>query len=288
MSHKDNPRDRHFALLAALQIVGDVSGRLPYGISEPLLCGAAAISLYTGGLWRSAEVELWTTEPLALIVALIAEGFLPEDSSAPGGGRLRRADLEYTLSIAATGRSLGSAIATNTVRVVLDLDTAALLGSAASSLRVVGIEDLIADQVVEWIGQRGGQGEAAIQSQVLIELGRMGVGGPFRPAYVQRRLDRETNGEAAFELPRTASPLDDLSPRHTSLAVIASVVRGWRSRRGLFDEADETAIADTQQAVPIGINQYRYDLAAVEGRSTSPTARIFPFSAPGRSKPVKR
>jgi hypothetical protein len=143
MSHKDNPRDRHFALLAALQIVGDVSGRLPYGISEPLLCGAAAISLYTGGLWRSAEVELWTTEPLALIVALIAEGFLPEDSSAPGGGRLRRADLEYTLSIAATGRSLGSAIATNTVRVVLDLDTAALLGSAASSLRVVGIEDLI-------------------------------------------------------------------------------------------------------------------------------------------------
>jgi hypothetical protein len=277
MSHVNGPRSGNADLLDALQAVGALVARLPYGVVEPVLCGTAATSLYTAGLWRCAEMALWMAEPLALTAALTAEGFRPDDSGGPGEGGLRRPDLRCTLRVARGGCGVGPAIATNTVRVGLDLDAAAIFERGLFSIRVIGIEDLIADQIVGWLRKGGRQGEAAVLSQVLIELGRMGAGGPFRHAYLQRRLDRETNGEAIFELPHTASPLDDLAPRHTSLTAIASVVNRWRIRRGLSNDVDENAPADAPHTAQSCLDRCRNDLEERRGQSSAPGARIIPF-----------
>jgi hypothetical protein len=277
MADINHPRSRHSALLDTLQVVGEVIARLKYGVFEPVLFGAAATSLYTSGLWPSAEVVLWTAEPLTLTAALAAEGFFPEDSAPLYHGRLRRFDIRCAVRVAADQREHGLLIATNAVRVRLDVDGIATIGAASPSLLVIGVEDLITDQIVGWLGQGGRQGEAAVLSQVLVELGRMGVCGPFRPAYLQRRLHRETNGEAMFELSHTASPLDDLSPRHTSLTAIASVVNRWRSRRGFSNDVEENAFADAPHATPGSLDRHRNDLEERGGRSSEPGARIIPF-----------
>jgi hypothetical protein len=277
MSHVNGPRSGNADLLDALQAVGALVARLPYGVVEPVLCGTAATSLYTAGLWRCAEMALWMAEPLALTAALTAEGFRPDDSGGPGEGGLRRPDLRCTLRVARGGCGVGPAIATNTVRVGLDLDATAIFERGLFSIRVIGIEDLIADQIVGWLRKGGRQGEAAVLSQVLIELGRMGAGGPFRHAYLQRRLDRETNGEAVFELPDAASPLDDLAPRHTSLTAIASVVNRWRSRRGLSNDVHENGFADALATAPSGADRSRNDQEEREGQTPAPGARIIPF-----------
>jgi hypothetical protein len=287
MGHVKTPGYPHANLLDLLNVVGKVVARLPYGVSEPVLCGTAAISLYTAGMWPSAEVELWASEPLVLAAALTAEGFLPDDSTASGQGWLRRSDLRCALRIAADRQGLGSAMVTNAVQIGLYLDANAIFERGLFSMRVIGIEDLIADQIVEWWGQGGRQGEAAVLIQVFVELGRMGVGGPFRAAYLQRRLDRETNGEAVFELPHSAPLLDDLSLRHTSLAAIARVVGAWRSRRGLYSDEDETAADDASRTAPGCIDRHRNDLEEWGGRSKAPTAQILPFPSQTKARPPK-
>jgi hypothetical protein len=286
MGHVNDLSSGRADLLDALQAVGAVVARLPYSVAEPVLCGTAATSLYTAGLWRCAEMALWVADPLALTAALSAEGFRPDDSGGPGEGGFRRSDLRCTLRVAGGGSGVGPAIATNTVRVGLDLDATAIFKRGLFSIRVIGVEDLIADQIVGWLGKGGRQGEAAILSQVLVELGRMGVGGPFRPAYLQRRLDRETNGEAMFELPHTASPLDDLSPRHTSLNAIANMVNRWRSRRGLFNDVHENGFADALATAPSGADRCRNDQEEREGQVPAPGARIIPFTM-NRANPAR-
>jgi len=49
-----------------------------------------------------------------------------------------------------------------------------------ATIRVVGIEDLIADQVANWLRLGDRRSEVATLVQVLVELGRTRVAGPFR------------------------------------------------------------------------------------------------------------
>jgi hypothetical protein len=47
----------------ALQLVGQASVRLPFGVPDPVLHGSAATELYTGGLWSAADLDLYALEP---------------------------------------------------------------------------------------------------------------------------------------------------------------------------------------------------------------------------------
>jgi hypothetical protein len=277
MGHIDDPRSRRAAFLDTLRTVGQVVHRLPYGVPEPMLDGAAAMSLYTFGLWPCAELELSVTDPVRLTAALTAEGFLHDENTRHGERKLTRPDLRCAVRISADSLGLRRAIATNVVRVAFDHNPTAMSCTSPSSLSVIGIEDLVADQLAERRGQGGWLCEAAVCIQVLAELGQMGVGGPFRPAYLQRRVSRETNGEAVFELSHTASPLDDLSPRHTTLTAIANVVRRWRGLRGLFIEADENVFADAPYTSPGDVDRYRNDREERGEQSPALGARIIPF-----------
>src|SRR5579859_4872771 len=63
------------SFVGALQLLGQATSRLPFGVAEPVLCGASAVELYTGGLWPAGDVEVLTTETRPLVAELFAAGF---------------------------------------------------------------------------------------------------------------------------------------------------------------------------------------------------------------------
>jgi hypothetical protein len=58
----------------SIELAGLASARLPFGVPDPLLCGASAVALYTGGLWPAAALELTAADPGKLVAELFAIG----------------------------------------------------------------------------------------------------------------------------------------------------------------------------------------------------------------------
>jgi hypothetical protein len=224
MDHPDAPDFWRKDFLATLRLIGSAAARLPYGAPEPVLGDQAAVELYSGGLWAARQVELLTTEARRLRAELMETGFRRDECSPPDVRNLRHPWFDRGVNII--------------TRAPIDANVVAVeIGTAGrqdvTTIRVIGIEDLIADQIMGWLGQGGRRGVITTLIQVLTELGRSGVAGPFRPAYLQRRLARETGGEAVLELPLAPYGLDDSAPRMTSLTSIRSVVGSWRASRNL-------------------------------------------------------
>jgi hypothetical protein len=172
-----------------------------------------------------------------------------------------------------------------TVRPVPNANAVAVeIGTAsphdATTIRVIGIEDLIADQITGATGQGGRRSEIATLVQVLVELGRAGVAGPFRPAYLRRRLARETGGEAVLEMPPAPYGLDDPSPRVTGLVAIASQVRRWRASRDLPRDAADLFDGEHRMARGLFAIQKRNEVKGKGGRAIK-TAQIIPFRSYG-------
>ena len=67
------PWQRNF--VATLQLLARAATRQPFGHPDPVLCGAAAVRLYTGDLWSAGCIEVFATEPRTLITELFAAGF---------------------------------------------------------------------------------------------------------------------------------------------------------------------------------------------------------------------
>ena len=91
---------------------------------------------------------------------------------------------------------LGPAERANLLTIVMDGDLVARL---RSSLTVIGIEDVIAEQAASWRAHRVPSAQATTRIQVLVALAHRRIGGPFRAGYLQRRLAHDTGGEVAFE-----------------------------------------------------------------------------------------
>jgi hypothetical protein len=216
--------------VAMLRMIGAAAARLRYGVPEPALGGQAAIELYSGGLWPTRQVELLTTDPHQLEAELLGTGFRRDECSPSDAYNLWHPTLDGVVSIV-----VGPPVHDN----VVAAEIGATGRNDATTIRVVGIEDLIVHQISGWLRQGGRRSEIMTLVQVLVELGRVGVGGPFRSAYLQRRLARETAGEVVLESSLAPDSLDDPAPRTTSLTSIASLVRSWRARRNLsLDAAD--------------------------------------------------
>jgi hypothetical protein len=272
MEHPDAPDFWRKDFVATLGLVGSAAARLPYGVPEPVLGGQAAVELYSGGLWTARQVELLTTEARCLRAELMDAGFRRDDCSPSHVCNLRHPRFDRGVNI--------------TTRAPIDANVVAVeIGTAGrqdtTTIRVVGVEDLIADQVKDWLGQGRPSGGITTLIQVLVELGRAGVAGPFRPAYLQRRLARETGGEAVLELPLAPYGLDDPAPRMTSLTSIAAVVGSWRASRNLPpDAADLFGGPHRLDRKPSGVRN-RTEITE-KGRLGVRTAQIIPFRPDGR------
>ena len=132
--------------VGALQLLGEAAARQPFGISDPILCGTSAVALYTGGLWSAGCLEVLAADARALIVELFAAGFRWTRRPEYVGRRLWHPGLQIGIDVN-DHAPWGLAEQCNVLTVLLDLDAAGPADRQLVSLKVVGIEDLIIEEV---------------------------------------------------------------------------------------------------------------------------------------------
>jgi hypothetical protein len=185
--------------LGALELLARAGARLPFGVPDPVLCGGSAVELYTGGLSPAADLEVVGSDARPLISELFAAGFRWCDRPRGVERGLWHRDLGIGIDIIEARATPSVAEPSNTLLVVLDPDFSEPTDEA--SLKVVGIEDLIVQQVGCWLRDGVPSGVLAAEIQALVGLGQDGVRGPFGASYLQRRLAWETDGEVVVEMP---------------------------------------------------------------------------------------
>ena len=228
------PWQRNF--VATLQLLARAATRQPLGHPDPVLCGAAAVRLYTGDLWSAGCIEVFATEPRTLITELFAAGFRWTGRPKVADRGLWHPELQIGIDVIDPVQR-GLAQESNTLTVALDLGTTGPADQELVSLKVVGIEDLIVEEIAGMWRQRASLEEAAARTRVLAELGRNGVGGRLRSGYLHRRLAWETCGEVVFEdlWPDRVGEAEP-APRMISLTRMQALINAWRIRRGFsFD-----------------------------------------------------
>jgi hypothetical protein len=262
--------------LSALKLLARAGARLPFGVPDPVLCGGSAVELYTGGLWPAVDLEVIGSDARLLTSELFAVGFRWSDRPRHAERGLWHRELDIGIDIIEARAAPSVAEQSNALVVVLDLDPSGPTNEA--SLKVVGIEDLIARQVGCWLRDGVSSGALAAQVQALVGLGRDGVGGPFGVSYLQRRLARETDGEVVVEMPWLEEGRGPMRARRTtSLREMQARIGVWRDYCGL----SSGSMHSEDQARPMGGSVHsvsrRNGLAGREGRFDLPSAVIVPF-----------
>ena len=210
------------SFINALQLVGQASARLPFGVPDPVLRGSSAIELYTGGLWSAADLDLYTLEPGPLIAELFGLGFRWAERPERGGRGLWHPELHIGINIGSGVAPADIAELSNVLIVINDLD---LEQHAQASLKAIGIEDLIAAQVVGCSMLRTPFSEVASLTRVLVGLAREGVGGRFRAGYLHRRVAWDTDGAVVLESELSGEAVEcDLAPRFTTLTRMQALI----------------------------------------------------------------
>lgn len=261
--------------LSALDLLAQASARLPFGVPDPVLCGRSAVDLYTGGLWPAADLEVVGSDARLLTFELFAVGFRWSDRPRHAERGVWHPELEIGVDVIEARAAPTVAEETNVLVAVLDLDPSGPTDEA--SLKVVGIEDLIVQQVGYWFRDGAPSGAMAAQVQALVGLGQNGVGGPFAASYLQRRLSRETDGEVVVEIPRWEEGRGPMRPRRTtSLSDMQARIGLWRDHCGLsFDPPNSQDLTR-----PVGGSVCSQNgLAGREGRLALSSALIVPFDA---------
>ena len=93
---------------------------------------------------------------------------------------------------------LNLAALSNVLRVVLDGPPQDAADLIPVWLKVVGIEDLLAEQISSWMARRSPTGDISARIHALDALSRAGVGGRLRTGYLQRRMAWEIHGEVVL------------------------------------------------------------------------------------------
>jgi hypothetical protein len=224
------------SFIDALRLVGEAAARLPVGASDPILCRESAVELYTGGLWATDDLELYVVQPRLLTAELFAVGFRWTHSPRCVGRGLWHPELQMRVKITEDHAPRGPAELANLLTIATDGE---LVDRVQTSLKVIGIEDVIAEQVASWWAHRVPSAQATTRIQVLVALARRGIGGPFRAGYLQRRLAHDTGGEVAFEATWPGEGTEhDTAPRTMALGSVRSVANTWFVTSGYtFDRA---------------------------------------------------
>lgn len=262
--------------LGALELLAQAVARLPFGVPDPVLWGGSAVELYTGGLWPAADIEVVGSDARLLTFELFAAGFRWCDRPRHAERGLWHPALDIGIDIIESRAAPSVAVQANALIVALDLDPSGPTDEA--SLKVVGIEDLIAQQVGCWLRDGASAGALAAQVQALVGLGQDGAGGPFGASYLQRRLARETDGEVVVEMPWLEEGRRPMRARRTtSLSEMQTRIGLWRDHSGhssgpLYSEDERHSSGGLTRPV-CGQN----DLAGRAGRLASPSAVIVAF-----------
>lgn len=219
--------------VTTLQLLGQAAARQTFGIPDPVLCGASAVELYTGGLWSAGCLEVFAVDARTLNAELFAAGFRWSQRPRHPGRGLWHAGLQIGIDIISDHASCGLAVQSNVLTVALDLGVAGPADRDLAWLKVVGIEDLIVEEIACRPLHGALSGEAAAKTRVLAALGREGVGGRLRSGYLHRRLIWETHGEVAFEAQLLDGAEDHYpAPRIISLTRMRTLLHAWHVRCG--------------------------------------------------------
>ena len=232
--------------LIALELLSLASARLPFGVPDPVLCGDAAVALYTGGLRRASALAVATADAGKLVAELFGVGF--RVFRDPRQTYLWHSDCGVGIEILPAFEP--KTLAEQANQILVDLDLEWREPCATTTLRVVGIEDLIVEQARCWLLDGAPSGEQIAVLQALVGLARAGVGGPLRLNYLQRRLALETNGEVIIEdLQGEAFNPKGATLRSVGLTEMQVRLQAWRAREGLPSHPSE-AISSRRSHVP--------------------------------------
>ena len=235
----------------ALRLLGMAVARLPLGVPDPVICDATAVELYTGGLWPSANLEVLAAEARPLVAELSAVGFRWAERPLCRDTGLWHPEFSIGINVIERLTDLDLAARSNVLRVALDESSRATAGVTQEWLSVVGIEDLIVQQITSWLARRAVGENIQARIDVLGALWRAGVGGRSRAGYLQRRLAWETHGEVELGswLSDEGAVLDPV-PRTTTLTRVRAIIANWRAQRGLlFDTIERSDVAAGQDRV---------------------------------------
>ena len=265
--------------IGGLQLLAQAAAHLPLGVQDPMLGGSSAVELYTGGLWSSSNLEVLTPHPQALTAELFAVGFRWCERPRQRSAGLWHPGLEIGLEIIDHCSVLEAAGQANRLAISIDLRPLRSADTEATSLTVIGIEDLIAQQVGHWLVDGARPGECAVRLQTLVGLGREGVGGPLREGYLERRVAWQSGGQVVLEL---SSSDDGMAPAHTARAMnltrMRVLVSTWCSRNGLISaDVRPSRRQDDNGAQPDQFNRPRNRVPRRGGGSNKASARIVPF-----------
>jgi hypothetical protein len=264
----------------ALQLVGQASARLPFGVPDPVLHGSAATELYTGGLWSAADLDMYALEPRPLIAELLGMGFRWAERPRSGGSGLWHPELQIGINIGSGGALSDLAELSNVLTVINDLD---LEQRAQASLKVIGIEDLIAEQVVGCLMLRTSFSETASLTRVLVALAREGVGGPFRAGYLQRRVTWDTDGAVVLEAPLSGQAVEcNPAPRFTGLTRMQALIDSWHVRCGFSFDRPRWAAASLRHETTTKTAGYRNEERGRAGGNSALVQNVIPFDAAWR------
>jgi hypothetical protein len=233
MHHVSDHAPWRASFVGTLQLLGQAGLRQPFGISDPVLCGTAAVELYTGSLCTAGTVEVFAADTRSLTAELFVAGFRWSQRPRHSGRGLWHPDLKIGIDLVEDAAPRGLAELSNELTVAIDLGHTAPANGAMVSLKVIGIEDLIIDEATRCLMQRVPAGESSARVRALIGLGRAGVAGRFRAGYLQRRVAWASNGEAGFEASLSeGEAADDAMPRLITLSQMRTLIGAWRVRCG--------------------------------------------------------
>jgi hypothetical protein len=264
--------------VGALQLLGLAAARLPFGVPDPMLCGASAVALYTGDLWPVDELQVIAADTRPLTAELFAVGFRWTQRPLYHGKGLWHSQLQIGADVIEDHVSLASAEFLNVLSVTVDWPLTERAGGDLPAIKVIGIEDLIVEQATDWLAHRVSTGEVATKSGALVKLAQSGVGGRFRGAYLQRRLAWETNSEVAFDASPSKDDLaDDTAPRMTTLTRMRTLINAWHLRHGFAFDAPSSRPARGSHRNRTLENRYQNDEATRAGTSSFVSANVVPF-----------
>jgi hypothetical protein len=275
MQHPCNRTLWRSSFIDALQLVGEAAARLPVGASDPVLCGESAVELYTGGLWATDDLELYVLQPRLMTAELFGVGFRWTHHPRHAVRGLWHPELRIRVELIDDRAPLGPAALANLLTVAMSVERVERVGT---SLKVIGIEDVIAEQVTSWRTRRVPSAQATTRIQTLIALARRGIGGPFRTGYLQRRFAHDTGGEVAFEptWPGEATEQDTV-PRTMALSNMGTAASTWWVAHGYTLGREKPHASHRPRKGSGRTIHYGNNNTEREGGSGTAMARIIPF-----------
>ena len=217
----------------------------------------------------------WNRRPL--IAELFGLGFRWAERPERGGRGLWHPELHIGINISSGEAPSDIAELSNVLIVIYDLD---LEQHTQASLKAIGIEDLIAAQVVGCSMLRTPFSEAASLTRVLVGLAREGVGGRFRAGYLQRRVAWDTNGAVVLEGELSGEAVEcDPAPRFTTLTRMQALIESWQVRCGFSFDRPRFAAERLRHGKTTQPDRHRNGEREGQGGTSALMQNIIPFDA---------